>query len=300
TFGTPYRGSVQAIDYLANGCRKLIEIKVISDLARSFTAMYQLLPIYQVLRAGGRWQRVAETDGIPNIDRARAADALAFHREIEKAVEERRATPAADAYQLIPFVGTAQDTLLSAELNGDKVTTSTDLPSWIDAGLGEGDGTVPRLSAIPIELDDASESYLAVRHGSIQQHPQVLDDLFPRLERMQAPNLGAIRGVKAIPEVKRPSLSLDVDDIFAAGEPVVVRARVKDAARPPQGVVARLGRADQAGRTATHPMQQADDGWRVTLEGLEPGLYRVEVQTRPGGRRAALPIQELFEVATSP
>ena len=52
TFGTPYRGSVSAIDALVNG--KRIAFFDLSDLARSFTAIYQLLPDLSLLR---RWQR---------------------------------------------------------------------------------------------------------------------------------------------------------------------------------------------------------------------------------------------------
>ena len=54
---------------------------------RAFTSVYQLLPIYPSLDVGGTYCRVAETDGIPCVDRRRLEQALSFHREIEKAVE---------------------------------------------------------------------------------------------------------------------------------------------------------------------------------------------------------------------
>ena len=53
TFGTPYRGSLNALDGLANGIKKgprgLIDI---TTLGRQFKSLYQLLPIYECYDAG--------------------------------------------------------------------------------------------------------------------------------------------------------------------------------------------------------------------------------------------------------
>jgi len=297
TFGTPYRGSVQAIEYLANGFRKIVELGFIGEMARSFTAIYQLLPIYKALCVEGEWQRVAEAYGVPNIDRAKAADALAFHREIEQAVSQREEANRVGAYTLIPFVGTAQTTALSAHMIAGNVTTSFDLPVWMQAELGEGDGTVPRPSAIPLEMKQAMETYLAVRHGSIQRHPQVLDDLRHRLARMQAPELGAIRAPGALGATERPDLTLDVDDVFARDEPVRIEARIHGDSGHLGALVATIGRAEGSAKPAVHPMIPTGSAWRVQASGLSSGLYRVEVSAKPGGPHAPLPVQELFAVA---
>lgn len=59
TFGTPYRGSVNAINFLANGYKKLfIDL---TEVMRSLTSIYQLLPIYQVLKIDNEFHRIAET-----------------------------------------------------------------------------------------------------------------------------------------------------------------------------------------------------------------------------------------------
>lgn len=49
TFGTPYRGSLNAVGYLANGYAKGIgPLKVdLSETVRSFTTIYQLLPTFK-------------------------------------------------------------------------------------------------------------------------------------------------------------------------------------------------------------------------------------------------------------
>ena len=73
TFGTPYRGSLNALDGLANGVKK--GPLDLSTLARQLTALYQLLPVYECYDAGdGKLVRVGETAGIPNVDAAKAAD----------------------------------------------------------------------------------------------------------------------------------------------------------------------------------------------------------------------------------
>ena len=66
TFGTPYRGSLNALDFLCNGFKKKIgPIGVdLTRLLRSLTSVYQLLPRYPVVDAGtGELTRVAETAG---------------------------------------------------------------------------------------------------------------------------------------------------------------------------------------------------------------------------------------------
>ncbi len=105
TFGTPYRGSVDALNYLANGYKKLfIDL---TEVMRSFTSVYQLLPIYKVIKVWQEYQRVAETEAIPQVEKARAEQSLAFHRDIEAAVNRHwQDTTYRDQYKTIPIVGT--------------------------------------------------------------------------------------------------------------------------------------------------------------------------------------------------
>ena len=195
TFGTPYRGSLNALNFLANGYKRLFTD--LSEVMRSFPSMYQLLPIYRTLRIGEDYVRVAEAASIPGIDRTRAEDALAFHREIEAKVDEHRKDRdyLDKGYVIVPVVGTRQPTLQSAVLAGGRVTAGAELPGWIDPLLADGDGTVPRASAIPIELSDAyRDSFVPERHGSLQCNRSVLDDVRGRLEQMQVRGLRAVRG----------------------------------------------------------------------------------------------------------
>jgi Lecithin:cholesterol acyltransferase len=92
TIGTPFRGSLNALDTLVNGVRKgpfgLLDL---SKMTRSFTSVYQLLPGFECVELeNGSMARVGEMQGIPKLDAAKAAAALRFHREIEGAVEKNR------------------------------------------------------------------------------------------------------------------------------------------------------------------------------------------------------------------
>ncbi len=166
TFGTPYRGSVNALNTLANGLQK--GPFDLSKVAREFTSIYQLLPIFKCYDGGkGKLTRVGETPGIPNVDTDKAAAALAFHREIENAAASNLKVPRYQTagYRIYPVVGIAQLTNLSARLDGDKVT----MVKTYEGRPLDGDGTVPRVSAVPLELsDNPSATYAATQHGSLQ------------------------------------------------------------------------------------------------------------------------------------
>lgn len=297
TFGTPYRGSVDAVDYLANGYKKVFVD--FTDAMRSMPSVYELLPIWRVLGHGSDYRRVAEAEGIPGIDSVRAQDALAFHREIEEAVERHKTVPEylANRYHIIPFVGVVQPTLQSVRIDGKSLSASRDPPGWIDAKLGGGDGTVPRVSATPIELsDEYRETFFAERHGSLQNNSYALDDLRERLKQMQSTGLKEIRGSWSGTE-ERSQLSLDVDPLYLPEEPVRLRARLLGQGPPKVGLKARIQPVSGTDPASEHDLREGGDGFELTLEGLAPGVYRVKVRSTTGGPAAATPVSEVFEVA---
>lgn len=303
TFGTPYRGSLNAVNFLANGYKRLLVD--LSEVMRSFPSVYQLLPIYQALLTGGDYVRVAEATGIPGVDATLARDALAFHREIEAKVDEHRKDREYldQGYVTVPIVGTRQPTAQSAVLAGGRVTVGPELPAWIDPLLDGGDGTVPRLSAIPIELSDAyRDTYVPERHGSLQRNRSVLDDVRGRLEQMQVRGLRAIRGPEENPAVaERPAIALEVDDLYLAGEPVTLRARLINTPAAPGPLRARIEPATaQPGAALVAEFTETHDGWVLPLTELPPGLYRAGIRTAKAGPLAPPPVHELFEVAGAP
>jgi pimeloyl-ACP methyl ester carboxylesterase len=265
TFGTPYRGSLNALDGLANGLKQ--GPLDLSTLARQLTALYQLLPVFECYDKGdGKLLRVGETSGIPNVDPTKAAAALAFHREIETAVASNRRLPQyqQEGYRIYPVVGVAQQTNLSAQLSGENVQL---LKTYKGEAIG-GDGTVPRFSAIPIEMsENPSAFYAATQHGSLQNADPVIINLTSLLSGFDL-DLGGFKK----PKIR---VALEVKDIFLAGEPVIVRAR------PNQGDVqlnATLTGSSEDLPAITVPLIPIDAEW-LGVEFAPPtaGVYRVTV-----------------------
>jgi hypothetical protein len=299
TFGTPYRGSINALHYLANGYKKLF--LDLTEVMRSFTSIYQLLPIYKLVRVAGEHRRVAETDGIPGIKKERAEQALAFHRAIETAVTNHLNVSEyrEKGYKIIPIVGTQQPTFQSATFANGRLTVSQQLPSGMDVLLDDGDGTVPYASAIPIELsNEYRESFIAERHSSLQNNRRVLNDLISRLKQMQVQGLEAIRGAEISMEAaSRAAMRVDLDDLYLADEPVKLYAQLVNLHIHPRAVIACIEPIAAAGNTIEAEFCEDSDGWALTIDTLPPGLYRVEIRTRESGPRAPTPVHDLLEVA---
>jgi len=120
SFGTPFRGSGNAVDFLSNGFRwKVGPLSAFdgTDALRSFESVYQLLPIYSFIGEGAYLQRPADVD-IPNIERQRAIEAARFHQEMTDAYAAHQVM---DEYvvrgpKLRVVIGTEQPTPQSARV----------------------------------------------------------------------------------------------------------------------------------------------------------------------------------------
>jgi pimeloyl-ACP methyl ester carboxylesterase len=294
TFGTPYRGSMKAIGTIANGMtNKIGPIGLdLTAMVRSLTAVYQLLPVYPCYETGeGTLARVAETD-VPNVDRERAAAAREFHEEIRLAVEAHEQDDAyrRGRYGIRPVIGTFQPTAQSARTRGDGVEL---IHSYKGEDQG-GDGTVPRVSATPIELEhEENAMFAAQRHASLQNDDPVLAQLAGILSGLDL-DLSAFRALPTL------GLSLDIDDLYDAAEPLTIRARperesddrllavVEDAALPPDH--------QQPVELARAPLVPSDDGWQSTeLPPLPEGTYRVTVF----GSGMVEPVTDVFAVVST-
>ncbi len=297
TFGTPYRGSINAVNFVANGYKKLF--LDLTEVLRSLSSVYQLMPIYKALKIGADYQRVAETDNLPNIVKAKAENALAFHREIEASVTANRTNADyLNSYKIIPIVGTQQPTMQSAILENGQLSIDSTLPSGIDPQLGSGDGTVPYLSAIPIELsEEYRETYIAERHGSLQNNLWVLQQLRDRLKATQIQSLAEIRGPQVSPTAAEgAAISLGLDDLYLANEPVRLSARLIHADQTFGGLKAEITSITGDRRALNFEFHHNDENWELLLDNLPAGLYRVRVETQSYSSDAPSPVQDLFEV----
>lgn len=291
TFGTPYRGSVHAVNFLANGYKMLFGD--LTEVLRSFTSVYQLLPIYEMVKIGDNYLRIAEADNLPNIVKTRAQDALKFHREIEDAVNKNRQDEIyQNSFKTIPIAGIQQATLQSAELINGKLTVSEKLPKILQnrPDLADGDGTVPQVSAIPIELSNSfNNSFIAERHSSLQNHNQILEDLKNRIQFNQS-DLASVRS-------SQTAISLALEDLYLTDEAIAMRARVISTPGFFSGKLhAKITSISHEQPPINFDFEEQEQEWILAINELKPGLYRVSVQTENTSEQAPSPVHDIFEV----
>ncbi len=276
TFGTPYRGSLNAVDFLANGfVRKLGPLKLIdlTKLLHSLTSVYQLLPRYPCidLDDGQGYVRPAETaDRIEGLDAARAAAALQFHHDIDRGA----AAHDLGDYAIHSIVGITQGTKQSARLQDGRLLVEA---TWKGEDRG-GDGTVPRDSATPIETDNTGYQpmYSADKHGSLQNDDAVQTQLAGILtERSSA----GFRGERAFRDPQ--GIPVAVPEVLSVGEPLdVVAGRPGHVA--PAGLTLAATVVDLATGRNVHETpivlgRDTDDIHTATVPPLRSGDYRVVV-----------------------
>jgi hypothetical protein len=243
-------------------------------------------------------KRVAEVE-IPGINPSMARDALAFHREIETAVATNSSDPSyAQQFTVLPFVGTRQPTVQSAKWSGKRLSSSRSVPAGVDPLLEDGDGTVPRLSAIPIELsEEYRDTFVPERHAGLHNHKAVLQDIRERLVQMQTRGLGAIRGPSLTDAEERAALSVDLEDLYEAGEAVTVTASVVNGSA--NAVIATLTPLIEGGQPFKRDFIEIENGFQLELTDAEPGGYRIEVATKEQGPAAPSSVHDLFVIANS-
>jgi pimeloyl-ACP methyl ester carboxylesterase len=267
SFGTPHRGSLNALDFLVNGfVKKVGPLKVadLTGLLRSLTSVYQLVPVYPCVDLGDGYVRVAETgDRLPGVDPVRARGALEdFHRAITAGTDAHE--PA--AYAIHSVVGIAQGTKQAARWDGARLE--------IDESHGGedhgGDGTVPRVSATPIETDDWQPTYQPMyssdRHSSLQNADPV---------QMQLQGILTSRPLTGFRAVQ--SVRLEADELLAAGESLVLRALPERANLTLQASITDLATGGPAVPAVTM-RRGGDEVHHAEVPPLPPGDYRVRVE----------------------
>ena len=280
TFGTPYRGSLNALNFLANGLEKgLGPARLdLTRMLRSFPSVYELLPIYACVDDGtGAPVKIAAAAGLPDgIDHSRVVAAQDFHDGIAEAVDRNGGD---GRYHILPVAGIFQPTLQSAVVRGGTVTMKSELAGDDDGG----DGTVPRVSATPIELSDAErEVYATESHAALQHVDAVLVQLAGLLTWKP---LGAYRGSPF------DGLRLEVDDVISPLQPVEVGIAT---AAPILNVGVLLENVDTGDRFERRG--EVTEGLaKLVLSPIPAGLYRISARDLDG--TGVKPVHDLLVVS---
>jgi pimeloyl-ACP methyl ester carboxylesterase len=290
TFGTPYYGSLNAIDFLVNGFHKGVG-PIQSDLTpllRSCTSIHQLVPLYRcVYPADGAAVTPAKA-ALPGW-RSEWDDHLgAFHTEMEQAAAANRADPgfASNPVTYRPIVGTDQPTRQSARVVGDKVELAMDR-GGSDEG---GDGTVPLLSGALSGTEDR-RTFAPQQHARLQNYDAMLDHLKGVLASLYLPRIEDVRAAVTA------WFGYDGDDVYLPDEPVRVRLRahvaVTEDLMPEVQATIRVIDQDTGAAILERPVQARREWQDLELGVLPPGTYTIEVR----GRGDAAPVSDVFVVA---
>jgi hypothetical protein len=195
-----------------------------------------------------------------------------------------------------------QPTLQSAEFAGGKVTASAVLPDFLQDRpyLADGDGTVPQVSATPLQMNDldtlAIADYIPESHGAIQGQPDVLLNLLKGLQRVETASTqdarGAIEGVARGTRSALKGIGLTLDDAYLPGEAIAMRAKVTGE-ESFNVLTAEITSVSPEGTSFTAHFAPDNGEWSLTTDPLLAGQYRVKVQTDRGD---FTPVHNLFEV----
>jgi hypothetical protein len=213
-----------------------------------------------------------------------AGKGVAFLRDIAKQVEVNLENDhyRQHGYKLMPVVGMRQKTMQTAVVQDNKVKLSPAAPGNMPLELAHGDGTVPFVSAIPIELsNEYRDSFVADKHAAMQNNPDVLD-MLNRVLRLSQLDLSVFRGSQSSDDVKtQPALGLEVPDLIEANEPLTIAATLHNLDEAVT-IRARIESTAPGQPAQTVILQPDGEGWSATVPPLAAGYYRVTLSADHG------------------
>lgn len=318
TLATPYRGSVKALDYLANGYHEF-PLLDLSEQVRSFTSVYQMLPAYPMVYFQGKHEYVKDIVD-PKSDTIELEQVQLCRDKIRRGREFLHSLKSESRlnYELKPVIGTGKQlTYQSATLSGQLLETSYQLPPFnrdpfpIDE---TGDGTVPYIAALPFDHLQFDKIHFPTIHGSIQADPYVLQSLKQVL-------LGQF-GIDLYADFEDPqetvttnlnqppaAISLNLKDVYKANERNQIEAEIvhvdPDTLKKAENfgglnaVITSQVSGQQIPLRQPEITQTQDSKYVMTLpQGLDPGLYHLEVEINAPYDNTNDPIamQDVFQV----
>lgn len=279
TVGTPHRGAPKALGWLINGVQlgpRALGLMTdplfaeAGEVLRGWPAMYELLPRYPAVESGTTGAYPHELMLASTDFRRRAREAYDNHLHLEAAC--RAAADESPASSFLALYSSGHKTPAQASTVGGRLTMSSSDPSWLPThGWEGGDGTVPAISATPVDREAENERRWAPQH---HLKMAAADAVVRHLAQFEQSRLGAVRGD---PDPADPWIGLAYDEVVAAGTPGSLGFRLNgpcsaDGAIPEATITLAPGTAARL-----EVVEDADGGWRATLPSLRPGSYEFTV-----------------------
>jgi pimeloyl-ACP methyl ester carboxylesterase len=265
TIGTPYRGSVNALDALANGLALGVGPIGISvdKLVRSFPSAYQLLPTYKCLDAGDGKLRELSGGDLARLREDDVSSGLDFHAKIDASVEPK------PRYETLVLKGVDQPTSQSAVLQSGQIKRL----NTYNGKDTSGDGTVPRPSSHPPEwTDEGSSIFVSQSHALLQSTESILTQVFGMLTG----HLGRFMGGTGI--------GLKVPEVIEAGQTIPIEATSQDG-NPSLALHALCHGEDGEPRGIPKLMRPLGEGlYSAKFDGLPEGGYRFTIRSATPAR----------------
>jgi pimeloyl-ACP methyl ester carboxylesterase len=292
TFGTPFYGSLNAVDFLVNGFRKnLGPFSVdLSAQMRSMTSVQQLVPAYRCVYGPDGTARTPANAGLAQWKPAWNDALLTFQQEMEDAAKVNRADPrfAANPVVYQPITGRDQPTRQSAVVVNDKLELRFDREGKDESG----DGTVPLLSAA-LAGTQQMRTFAPEQHSRLQANVPLLNHLSGVIQALHAARVEDLR--RAVTSW----FAIDVDDVYLPDEPVSVRLQALsdlDFGTLPEVKATVSVQNEETGEEAIRrdvvvPRERRE----IVLGKPGPGTYLLTV-SGPGGTAA---VSDVFAVASA-
>jgi hypothetical protein len=291
TYGTPFYGSLNAVDFLVNGFRKSLgPLNVdLSPLLRSMTSVHQLVPSYRCIQGPDGTAMTPASAHLPQWKSAWNNALVAFQQEVEAAAKDNRTDPDFLANPVIyqPITGRDQPTRQSAVVVEGKVELRFDREGTDESG----DGTVPLLSAA-LAGTQQMRTFAPEQHSRLQPNAALLNHLSGVLQALHATRIEDLR------HRMTSWFALDVDDVYLPGEPVSVHLRAMSdldvGALPEVKATVAVQNKATGQQVARRDVMVPQGPTEVVIGELGPGSYLVTV-TGPAGAAA---VSDIFAVAS--
>ena len=221
TIGTPHRGSLKALQVLANG--KRLGPYDLGTVARTFPSVWELLPQYPCVRVDDADVHCADA-GLATVSGPRLEAAREFHSRIRGPAEARVEAGRPCPYEQTVLFGRIQTTAQFARRRDDGEGVRVYEPGEEGSPYHGGDGTVPSFASFPIELDTTAGGVpLLDKHAAMPSREAALERLVNDLSPLDIRGFKSEDGEPGRPDIDGHTAVLDLPADVPAGRPLRVR-----------------------------------------------------------------------------